>query len=199
MQKIFKKSRIATGVFLMAGLLASGVHAAGDMECSNGVCSGKARIWIPELGEVDPSKYTEAEIRQMLEDYWTPERMRNAVGVMPTVPVCDGSNAEFCIDVTPPYDKEAFWTPERIEQGTVVEFIMPNGVGRRALLANELIYGEEHVPPGTPENVKAERDFWTPERLRKAIPTTGVPKDVVLPEDATKPPTFFPGAEALVQ
>jgi len=36
-------------------------------------------VWTEELGEVDLDKYTEEELDKMVDDFWTPERMRNAI------------------------------------------------------------------------------------------------------------------------
>jgi len=38
-------------------------------------------VWTEELGEVDVSKYTNEELNRMVDDFWTPERMKNAIPI----------------------------------------------------------------------------------------------------------------------
>jgi len=45
---------------------------------SSGVIGVRAPVWTEELGDVPLDKYTEKERAQMVRDFWTPERMRNA-------------------------------------------------------------------------------------------------------------------------
>jgi|GEM_PF-1793793 len=197
MQKTFKKYSIAAAVALMGVVTVPGVMAkedvicfadgsckkgtwvTEDVFCFDGICTGRPKIWTPELGEVDASKYTEEELRKILDDYWTPERMHNAVGVMPTVPECTETD-EHCIDDKPSYDKDEFWTPERIKNAKAVEVITEDGVGRRALLAEGLILDKKIIPPDATEEMIASRDFWTPERLRKALPIGTFPLGAVV-------------------
>jgi len=41
--------------------------------------SVRAPVWAEELGEVSLDEYTPEELKKMVHDYWTPERMRNAI------------------------------------------------------------------------------------------------------------------------
>jgi len=50
--------------------------------------SARAPVWTDELGEVDLDQYTSEELAQMVRDFWTPERMKNAVPV--ELPSADG-------------------------------------------------------------------------------------------------------------
>jgi len=42
-------------------------------------------VWTEELGEVDLNRYTEEELDRMVNNFWTPERMRSAIPMEPIV------------------------------------------------------------------------------------------------------------------
>jgi len=78
------------------------------------------------------------------------------------------------------YDKEEFWTPERIKNARAVEVITGDGVGRKALLAEETILDENIIPPYIPKESLSDWDFWTPERVREALPIGTSPLGAVI-------------------
>jgi len=123
------------------GSCKKGTWVQDDVFCFDGICTGRPKVWTPELGEVDASKYRQEELRKILDDFWTPERIKNA---------------------------------------RAVEVITEDGVGRRALLADGLILDKKQIPPDASEEMIASRDFWTPERLRKALPIGVAPLGAVV-------------------
>jgi len=46
---------------------------------SENVVSARGPVWTEELGDVPLDKYTREELSAMIRNYWTPERMKNAV------------------------------------------------------------------------------------------------------------------------
>jgi len=47
------------------------------------VVSAQLPVWTPELGEVPLDKYSREELDKMVADFWTPERIRNAIPLEP--------------------------------------------------------------------------------------------------------------------
>jgi len=196
MQTIFKKSKIAIGALLTTISLVTGVHAKDNIVCFDGVCRVKSHIWIPELGEVDTSQYSEAEIRKILDDFWTPQRMFRAsinTGRRVSSQFCGGDvflsakGAEpHCRDES--YllkEKMDYWTPERIQQASAVEIHLPNGLVLAALVDDDASADTEPPAPFTvfdlkktegsvvesfeeEAHIRQKMDYWTPEQIEKA-------------------------------
>jgi len=100
----------------------------------------KSAVWTEELGEVSLDQYTHAELAQMVDDYWTDERIRNATPLESLMPDCSAKalqEHEICAAAAEAYSKEEFWTAERVQKATAVRLPMPDGSVRRALIANE--------------------------------------------------------------
>jgi len=163
-------------VLCIHGKCIQGVRIAEDTVCFDSFCTyappqGKSnlskdgipqgRLWTPELGEVQVDQYTDAELRKMMDDFWTPERMRNAEGVMPTVPCgtlkFEGAETACLENSAIPEARMNYWTPERVKEATVVELQLPNGLVKNALIANDNVL--EKTPPPVPQAIlKIQQD-----------------------------------------
>jgi len=150
-------------VLCIHGRCIQGVHIAEDTICFDGFCTyapppGKSnlskdgipqgKLWTPELGEVQVDQYTDAELRKMMDDFWTPERMRNAEGVLPRVPCGDlkFEGAETICHSATMETRMNYWTPKRVKEATVVELQLPNGLVKNALIANDNALEETPSP-----------------------------------------------------
>jgi len=69
-------SILLTGLLFFSGLT---IPAYAQNQNSSAVVGVRAPVWTEELGEVPLDQYTEKELGKMVHDYWTPERMRNAI------------------------------------------------------------------------------------------------------------------------
>jgi len=82
--------------FISIGLmyfLSFGAFAQNIEENLTSVISVRAPVWTEELGEVPLDQYTREELAQMVRDFWTPERMRNAIPA--EIPVIDSTKKPY--------------------------------------------------------------------------------------------------------
>jgi len=148
MQKIFKKSSIATGVFLMAGLLASGVSMAyedtvvtddGEFICWKGLCT--QNVTRPDgRSPFDPrfDKWSHEALVEFANDAWKKQISGNATrieDVSEYVPLhCVGRGGGLCQPDNAVVEEDAYWTAERVQAATEKVLRMPDGSIQRALI-----------------------------------------------------------------
>jgi|GEM_PF-6135370 len=109
-------------------------------------------VWTEELGEVSLDQYTHEELAQMVDDYWTEERIKNATPLESLMPDCSAKalqETEICAAAAEAYGKDEFWTAERVQKAIAVKLPMADGSVRRALIANEEEPVEEVSLPST--------------------------------------------------
>jgi len=98
---------------LMAGMLfflAVGVHAADahtDRDRAK-VAGAQLPVWTDKLGKVPLHRYTRKELDKMVDDYWTPKRMKNTIPLGPLVMKIDPDA------VFPGYAIARKWEPDRM-------------------------------------------------------------------------------------
>jgi len=71
---------------IMAGSLSSlflGASATNIDEGRDQIAGMQLPVWTEDLGEVPLEKYTREELDKMVSDFWTPERIKNAVPMDP--------------------------------------------------------------------------------------------------------------------
>jgi len=164
--RIFQTSRVAAAVLLATGLSLPCIGMAD-------VGSARAPVWTEALGEVQLDQYTPEERAQMVRDYWTAERIRTAIPVDIALP--EDSVRTLIVDTDTdagsspqqPYDPD-FWTQERLcdalRNAIPLELLAPDGSVRALLTEAAAAAG------GSSPTVVHEEGYWTPERIRTAIP-----------------------------
>lgn len=136
-------------VVSLAGITLISSMANGESRPKN---QNEAQAQPPSLN-VDQTN--ESQTQQEILDYWTPERMRNAQPIMPTVPDSSG---------------EQVWTPERMRNAQPITPTVPED-GASGEAKPPQVEGIKPAPSIHDADTRSE-DYWTPERIRNAKPIT---------------------------
>jgi len=81
---------LLTGIFgalAVPSVSAAFGEEAGNMRLSAETVAARGPVWTEELGDVPLDKYTLKELAAMVREFWTPERMRNAIPADNTIPM----------------------------------------------------------------------------------------------------------------